>query len=86
MKISITVYDERYKKVFSVAKVELNAGMFQVSSFLQHKVGAPLKVVSTTGKANKCYICQKAIKKGQGMTYEGKQIHQACLAAARTRV
>ena len=86
MKISVTVYDERYKKVFSVTKAELNAGMFDLSSFLQNKIGAPLKVVPTAGTPKKCYICKKAIKKGQGMTYDGKPIHQACLMAARSRV
>jgi len=86
MKISITVYDDNYKKVWSVVKVELKTGMFGVSAFLQNKIGMPLKVVNTNRVANKCYICNKPIKKGAGMMYEGKAIHQVCLLAARQQL
>ena len=86
MKISITVYDENYKKVFSVVKIDLNAGMYKLSSFVQTKIGLPLKVVNTNGNSTKCHICKMPINKGRGMTYEGKTIHQECLLTARQQL
>ena len=86
MRITITVYDDNYKKVFSVVKVELKRGMFRLSSYLQNVVGAHIKVVETNKNGNTCHVCKKPIKKGKGMMYEGKTIHQACLLTARQQL
>jgi len=86
MKISITVYDERYKKIFSVNKADLQKGMHHLSSFVNAKLGIPLKVVDINKNVNKCRVCGRTIKKGDGMIYEGKKIHQACLVTARQRL
>ena len=83
MKISITVYDEKYKKIFSTHKIDLQKGMYQLSGFMNRKLGLPLRVVNITEKSKRCYVCKKPIKKGQGMLFEGKKIHQACLMKAR---
>ena len=86
MKISITVYDERYKKIFSVNKAELQKGMHHLGSFVDAKLGIPIKVVNTNKNVSKCHVCGKPIKKGDGMMHEGKKIHQVCLLAARQRL
>ena len=86
MKISITVYDDAYKKVFSTHKIDLQNGMYQLSGFVNRKVGLPLRVVDVTKKSRICDVCKKPIKKGQGMLFEEKDIHQACLMKARQRL
>ena len=86
MKISITVYDERYNKIFSVNKAELRKGMYYLSNFVHERLGVPFRVVDTIKNGDRCRVCGKIIKKGDGMMYEGKKIHQACLIAARQRL
>jgi hypothetical protein len=92
MRISITVYDNNDKRIFGLKRVELQKGMGQLSGFVHEKMGVPLKVVSVKAKANvkasanKCFVCKKPIKKGFGMAYEGKEIHQACLMEARMQL
>ena len=86
MRITITVYDDNYRKVFSVVKVELKHGMFRLSSYLQNAVGAHIKVVETNKNGDTCHICKKPIKKGRGLLYDGRMIHQACLLAARQQL
>lgn len=86
MKISITVFDDRYKKIFEVNKAGLKAGMYQLSSFVNGKLGVPLRVIATNAQSRTCWVCGKAIKKGAGTTYNGKRIHQVCMVAARQKL